>query len=241
MKTLGKLKLLTVSALLVLGMSSCLKTSDPEFQFGASPAYILQTGTGDNAKFQPVMRIYAYEAFANASVTFTPANDKIQAGPFTFIAGNNAGEKWLSTSYGIGASDSIPNGTYTVTASNQEGKTATLSALASLSKKLGEIESTISYTAANGVKAEWKKVENATRYYLMYRTSDMKGWAYWEFSENNGENMTAGTFNANIESGTKLDIAVGACCTGGSYSMPLFKCGPVSNITWGTDSSVPGE
>lgn len=240
MKTLGKLKLLTVSALLVLGMSSCLKTSDPEFQFGASPAYILQTGTGDNAKFQPVMRIYAYEAFANASVTFTPANDKIQAGPFTFIAGNNAGEKWLSTSYGIGASDSIPNGTYTVTASNQEGKTATLSALASLSKKLGEIESTISYTAANGVKAEWKKVENATNYYLMYRTTDMKGWAYWSFSKID-EDKLSGTFNENIASGTELQIAVGACCTGGSYSMPLFRCGTPIEITWGTDSPVPGE
>lgn len=240
MKTLGKLKLLTVSALLVLGMSSCLKTSDPEFQFGASPAYILQTGTGDNAKFQPVMRIYAYEAFANASVTFKPANDKIQAGPFTFIAGNNAGEKWLSTSYGTGASDSIPNGTYTVTASNQEGKTATLSALASLSKKLGEIESTISYTAANGVKAEWKKVDNATHYYLMYRTSDMKGWSYWSFSKID-EDKLSGTFNENIASGTELRIAVGACCMGGSYSMPLFQCGTPIDITWGTDSPVPGE
>lgn len=237
MKTLGKLKLLTVSALLVLGMSSCLKSSDPEFQFGASPAYILQTGTGDNAKFQPVMRIYAYEAFASTSVKFTPANDKIQAGPFIFIDGNNAGEKWLSTSY----SDSIPNGTYTVTASNQEGKTATLSAIASLNKKLGEIKSTISYTAANGVKAEWEKVENATNYYLMYSTSDMKGWSYWNFSEGYGENLTSGTFKANIESGTKLQIAVGACCTGGSYSMPLFQCGRPIKITWGTDNPVPGE
>ena len=41
MRTLGKLKLIAVSAALVLGMSSCLK-NDKKFAIYASPAYILQ-------------------------------------------------------------------------------------------------------------------------------------------------------------------------------------------------------
>ena len=43
MRTLGKLKLIAVSAALVLGMSSCLK-NDKKFAIYASPAYILQEG-----------------------------------------------------------------------------------------------------------------------------------------------------------------------------------------------------
>ena len=50
MRTLGKLKLIAVSAALVLGMSSCLK-NDKKFAIYASPAYILK-GTAISCKFK---------------------------------------------------------------------------------------------------------------------------------------------------------------------------------------------
>lgn len=51
MRTLGKLKLIAVSAALVLGMSSCLK-NDKKFAIYASPAYILQEGNSFSCKFK---------------------------------------------------------------------------------------------------------------------------------------------------------------------------------------------
>lgn len=241
MKTLGKMKLLAVSALLVLGMSSCLKNSDPDFQFGISPAYVLQTGTGDAAQFRPVMRLYAMEAFASASIKFTPANDKIEAGPFTFVAGANSAEKWLGGSYGTSASDSIPNGTFTITATNAEGKPASASVLVSLSKKLGELTSKINYTAAKGVEASWEKVDNATTYALLYRTEDMKDWALLNWAEGATSTSTSGTYNGNVEKGTRMVIAVGAYYGGSSYSLPLVKAGDYLSITWGTDNPSGDE
>lgn len=241
MKTLGKLKLLTVSALLVLGMSSCLKTSDPDFQFGISPAYVLQTGTGDAAKFRPVMRLYAYEAFASATIKYTPANDKIDVQSYDFIKGANTAERWLGGLWSTPVSDSIPNGTFAITASNLEGKLASASVLVSLDKKLGEIKSEISYTAAKGVAAKWEKVDNASTYALLYKTKDMEDWALLNWAEGATSTSTSGTYNGNVEKGTEMKIAVGAYYGGSSYSLPLVKAGSAMSITWGTDSPVAEE
>ena len=57
MKTFGKLKLLALSVLLVLGMSSCLKTDDSLNLYLQYP-YILQNSYGE---YVPQMRITGSE------------------------------------------------------------------------------------------------------------------------------------------------------------------------------------
>lgn len=231
MKTFGKIKLLLLFATIALGMTSCLKSSDPEFQFGISPLYILQTKDGEKDQFRPVMRIYAYEAIKNASVKYTPANDKINAGNYRFVAGNVQTEKWL---YGM-LSDSIPNGNYLLVASNQEDKQASLTILADINKKLGAVESTITYNVNDGIKAEWKKVDNATNYCLLYRTSEMQDWAYLNWNEGTSSSLEKGTSKPNIENGTRVTFAVGAYYSQNPYSMPLIKAGEKLIVTWGTN------
>ena len=62
MRTLGKLKLIAVSAALVLGMSSCLK-NDKKFAIYASPAYILQEGN----RYQLQIQVQGNEQIKSAS------------------------------------------------------------------------------------------------------------------------------------------------------------------------------
>lgn len=231
MKTFGKIKLFALSATLFLGMTSCLKSSDPQFQFGVNPMYIFQTGEGESASFQPVMRIYAYEALKNASVKYTPANDKINAGSYYFMPGSVQTERWLS---GI-PSDSIPNGTYLLVASNQEDEQASLTILADINKKLGAIESELTYSVNTGIKATWEKVDNATNYCLLYRTDSMKDWALLNWNEGTSSSLKEGTCNPNIENGTQVTFAVGAYYSYNPYSIPLVKAGDVLRVTWGTN------
>ena len=70
MKTLMNLKLFAMSLLLWAGMTSCLKGSDPDFMVVPDVAYLEQTGSGDNARYTPVMRIVGNYPIAQATCTY---------------------------------------------------------------------------------------------------------------------------------------------------------------------------
>ena len=74
MRTLGKLKLIAVSAALVLGMSSCLK-NDKKFAIYASPAYILQEGNS----YQLQIQVQGNEQIKSASASLNGKNYSFSA------------------------------------------------------------------------------------------------------------------------------------------------------------------
>ena len=74
MRTLGKLKLIAVSAALVLGMSSCLK-NDKKFAIYASPAYILQEGN----RYQLQIQVQGNEQIKSASASLNGKNYSFSA------------------------------------------------------------------------------------------------------------------------------------------------------------------
>lgn len=247
MRTLGKFKLLAVSALIVLGMSSCLKNSDPDFAIGANPCFILQEGAND---FRPVMRVYAYESIQSASVKYTPSPDTLEKKSYYLSAADQAKTQWwLSAGYGSSSSREIPNGTFTVTASNLENQPASLSIPVSIDKKLGELNfKKLTYTANDGITAEFDKVENATDYVLMFKFEEQKDWLFTSISvgtENTSVTASltpaklTGLFG-NLEKGTIMTVAIGAgyAKTG---SVPLIAIGKTLFIKWGTDNTPSAE
>lgn len=230
MRTLGKLKLLTASALLMIGMSSCLKSSDPGFQFGVMQPYMMQKGHGDNATFAPAIRIYAYEPILKAVAEY-------KGETYSFSAANTD-KTVMDMSLGyIYTADSIPNGVYTISASNVQGETASLPLTFDIDKRLGELKVTsFTYKASEGIKASWEKTDNASAYYLLVRSGDDRFWQIYNWAEGALPELTSGTFRANWEKGTEIEVAVAA-----GYRL-LFTAGPTEHITWGTDSvTVPEE
>ena len=153
MRTLGKLKLIAVSAALVLGMSSCLK-NDKKFAIYASPAYILQEGN----RYQLQIQVQGNEQIKSASASLNGKNYSFSAveGSQNFLMQINA--------YSAPTLDTIKEGLCTVTAFNAEGNSA-VSQLQfyGTDKKIGNVTLTkFSYSGADGkVTAEWNKVENA--------------------------------------------------------------------------------
>lgn len=241
MRTLGKFKLLAVSALIVLGMSSCLKNSDPDFGIGISPCFILQEGTNN---FRPVMTVYSLslEPMQNVSVKYQPAHDSLNMGTLYSFSPVDQSKTtwWLSPTYGSGSSKNIPNGIFNVQASNLEGKVSLLPVTVDIDKKLEVINiKKLTYTASNGVSAEWEKVENATAYVMLYKFENQKEWRPVAWREGNSPSLTSGTFNDSyIKKGDVIDVTVGTIYNGNpNKSISLIALGGNQlRISWGTDT-----
>lgn len=128
MKTFGKLKLLALSVLLVLGMSSCLKTDDSLNLYLQYP-YILQNSYGE---YVPQMRITGSEPLHSASLNlgestfkFTKLNDYVWEIPADNI---------------FSQLDTIAAGNYLLTATGTSGKTNSLTlGIFASGKKIGDI------------------------------------------------------------------------------------------------------
>ncbi len=247
MKKLGKIKLLAVSVLIMLGMSSCLKNSDPDFAIGANPCFILQEGTNN---FRPVMRVYAFESIQSISLKYTPAGELPNQSYMFSAADQTKTQWWLSDIYGSSSSNEIPNGTFTITASNLESQPASLSIPVDIDKKLGELNfKNFAYTVNDGITAELDKVENATDYVLMFKFKDQGDWLFTSISVNSegAENspvkvsLTPSKLTSlfgNLEKGTTMTVAIGAAYAK-SGSLPLIATSRsgILNITWGEDST----
>ncbi len=69
MKTFHFLKTMAVVLLLGAGMTSCLKTSEPNFEVAPVVAYILQEGTGENARFTPHIYLFGNKPIAHTMMS----------------------------------------------------------------------------------------------------------------------------------------------------------------------------
>ena len=230
MRTLGKLKLIAVSAALVLGMSSCLK-NDKKFAIYASPAYILQEGD----RYQLQIQVQGNEQIKSASASLNGKNYSFSAveGSQNFLMQINA--------YSAPTLDTIKEGLCTVTAFNAEGNSA-VSQLQfyGTDKKIGNVTLTkFSNSGADGkVTAEWNKVENAEAYYLLYRikSSSMVFGDMWlpyvQLSVTDKENPSA-TTNIPFTKDDEYEIAIGA-----TYKTALRVSYPTLRVTGGKDASI---
>lgn len=229
MRTLGKLKLIAVSAALVLGMSSCLK-NDKKFAIYASPAYILQEGNS----YQLQIQVQGNEQIKSASASLNGKN-------YTF-SGVEGSQNFLMQINAYSTTDTISEGLCTVTAYNAEGKSA-VSQLQfySTDKKIGNVMLTkFSYTGADGkVTAEWNKVENAEAYYLLYRikgSSTIFGDNMWlpyaQLTVTDKENPSATTSIPFTKDGN-YEIAIGA-----TYKTALRVSDRTLHVTGGYDASI---
>lgn len=230
MRTLGKLKFIAVAAILVLGMSSCLK-NDNKFAIYASPAYVLQEGS----RYQLQIQVQGSEQIKSASASLNGKN-------YTF-SGVEGSQNFLMQINAYSAStDTISEGLCTVTAYNVEGKSA-VSQLQfySTDKKIGNVTLTkFSYTGADGkITAEWNKVENAEAYYLLYRITgsstvfgDNMWLPYAQLVVTDKENPSATTSIPFTKDGN-YEIAIGA-----TYKTALRVSDRTLHVTGGTDASI---
>lgn len=167
MKTLGKLKLLTVSALLVLGMSSCLKTSDPEFGISGVNAYVLQrntvTSTDTIPSFAPYILFAANEALASTTTVKSPSN------PLGVNGKVKNGYYWESSISNYDYSNDLTDESYTINAVNAEGEVAvfTFQMGVDKDKAMGEVDADFSYDSTKGLKVKWNAVKNANYFELL--------------------------------------------------------------------------
>lgn len=230
MRTLGKLKFMAVAAILVLGMSSCLK-NDNKFTIYASHAYVLQKGD----RYQLQIQVQGSEPIKSASASL---NNKEYT--FSAVAGTENFVMQINTL--SVAPDTIQDGLCTVTAINAEGEAAVSQLhFYDTDKKIGNIVLTeFSYTGADGkITAKWNKVENAETYFLLYRISDafpMFGDSMWlpyaQLAVTDAENPSA-TASIPFEKGKKYEIAIGA-----TYKTTLRVSDQILSVSGGTDAAI---
>lgn len=160
MKTLGKLKLCTISALIVLGMSSCLK-HDESLNVAVQSPYILQNDYG----YIPQIRLQCGQPLQSASIN-------VAGKKFDLKALNSY--VWEVDGYGLyNALDSVPTGYSTVNAIGTDGKTADLTiGFYATTKKIGAFDVTsLKYDDSKGEVSVTlaDTVKNANAYYWMIK------------------------------------------------------------------------
>lgn len=166
--------------LLAAGMTSCLKTSDPDFAIAPASAYILQEGTGDNARFTPYIYLWGNKPIVCSMMS-----------PRCKFEGNNYYFEEVSGSYGYYLEmtssmnffvNTIKDWTFTIEAESKVESETEQSEYAVYSDTFTSAESLGEFTAdeleyENGrVTATWDKVENAESYILMSRRSTSNMW-----------------------------------------------------------------
>lgn len=158
MKTLGKLKLWSVAACIVLGMSSCLK-HDNSINVVLQYPYLLQTSEGT---YIPQMRIQAGDPLSAAKVT-------VAGKAYSFTKINDYVFEIASSGY-LTELDTVPAGICELTAVGVNEKTADLTfALSATTKKLGTVVAALTYKESESkIEIELADtVTNATSYYLV--------------------------------------------------------------------------
>lgn len=229
MRLLSNLKLAALSLLFVGGMSSCMDSED-KFSVYPNMAYVLQSGIGENARFTPAIQLYGNEPIAQAKATF-------DGNSWSFKKMDETGYFMeIASSYMTSSLDTIPNGYFAITATNAENEVATTQVGFSGDKKLGEVNLTeFTYTASNGnVTAKWNKVENATSYYLMYRTTNTMWLVVSQLTAEEKDNVMSATLSGlSLAKDTEYKLVIAA-----SYKS-LVKIGnPVMDVIGGIDASL---
>ena len=208
MKTLMNLKLFAVSLLLWAGMTSCLKGSDPDFMVVPDVAYLEQTGSGDNARYTPVMRIVGNYPIAQATCTYEG-----QTYSFDRIVGNDYYMELEVNPYMVG--DTVTNGICAISAVSAE----TEARGASNQIRFGNVKQLGDFTVETLEYDEQKKVitmtctpsEGAESYVLMYQTAPSQIMVpYDEFKTTEKDGKLTAEISFEAAANTTYRIAVGA-------------------------------
>ena len=210
MKALTNLKLCALALVLTAGMTSCLKTSDPDFGVWADVDYLEQSYTGDPAKFVPVVRIVGNAPIASATATFEG-----MPGTFRTIPNSNNYYMELDFMYPV---NTVKTGICAISATSaeEEPRTASGQLVLKVTKTLGafEVEGELEYDdQTRVVTATWSKSENAEGYALMYQGGDSNTFLSLgdlRPTEKDGKLKGSITIPSTI-SGT-IQIAVAAVC-----------------------------
>ena len=235
MKTLKTLKLLSISALVVLGMSSCEKIPDPEFGLAALNPYVEQLSDGRFVPYFYVQPTY----YANFYIKKATASN----GKITYSMSN--------IGYGCQTSanqsdNKLPEGTYVIKVTATTGETDSLKVTFDLkeSQIMGDlVVDSLIYDPSDGIKAGWQAVTNADAYCLaiMPVAEDSEGnlidakpstsFIYWNSED---KKKTSGVFrgNTNIVKGQRYRIAVAALNGKERPNVVILK-GESKLITWG--------
>ena len=112
MKALTNLKLCALALVLTAGMTSCLKTSDPDFMVVPDVYYLQQSGSGDNARYTPVVRIVGNYPISSAQGKFE--NDVVM-----FSAVPNTSNYYMEAIY-VSSVDTVTSGIFTISATSAE-------------------------------------------------------------------------------------------------------------------------
>ena len=166
MKALTNLKLCALALVLTAGMTSCLKTSDPDFMVVPDVAYLQQTFSGDEPRYTPVVRIVGNYPISSAQGKFE--NDVVM-----FSAVPNTSNYYMEAIY-VSSVDTVTSGIFTISATSAEEtpRSASNQILFKVSKPLGdfEVEGELKYDdQTRVVTGTWSASENAEGYVLMYQ------------------------------------------------------------------------
>ena len=208
MKTLMNLKLFAVSLLLWAGMTSCLKGSDPDFMVVPDVAYLEQTGSGDNARYTPVMRIVGNYPIAQATCTYEG-----QTYSFDRIVGNDYYMELEVNPYMVG--DTVTNGICAISAvsAETEARGASNQIRFSNVKQLGDFTvETLEYDKQKKViTMTCTPSEGAESYVLMYQTAPSQIMVpYDEFKTTEKDGKLTAEISFEAAANTTYRIAVGA-------------------------------
>lgn len=192
MKTFKKIQLLAVSAGLLLGMSSCLKTKEADFGLTGLNYYVLQKNTGSgesiSSSFAPYFIFQANEPLAKTGTRVTSTMELLG---YSLTKLNDYTYE-VNTDY-VSYTDKIPNGQYTVNLTSTEAKTAqnTFTINVADDKILGDWDKVeITYDPAKGITAVWDAVKNANVYGLYaWSASDINPEKYLMKSVENKTDM----------------------------------------------------
>lgn len=252
MKMLKYVKMILVVGALGISLSGCVSSDDPDFQVGVDNAYVIQKNNEFGGKqfafYGTVFGAYGTVASMELRKDYLPLLLK------------KLGENYYETNpaWMTWGPLSNCNGSYTITAMDEEGVAAQNSFTVSIEKEMGELTITEPLKYENSrLTATWKKVDNATTYGFLVGIGVKDGDTY-TFSRinvihvgaelsTNGDNVTGSllldnvsTISSNgIASGTELVVAVVAAITSqtgnlyleGDYYKVAFRQDGITSIT----------
>lgn len=212
MRRLKKLKLLSLSALLVVGMGSCVDIPDVEFSLNVRKAYVEQISQDEFIPYFYVQPVF----YANYVIKSGIASSGDVSYPLS-----NIGIGCQTSAY---TGDSkLPEGTYMITATSTAGETATTFMTFDLKETqiMGDlVVDSLVYKKNDGIRVSCQPVKNADAYCLLLTpvVKDAEGneidvkpnriFGYWD----SDKKKTSGVFRGNefMEKGGTYRVAVAA-------------------------------
>lgn len=203
--------------LLAAGMTSCLKTSDPDFAIAPAVAYILQEGTGDNARFTPYVYLMGNKPIACSMMS---PRCKFEEKDYYFEEVSGSEGYYLEmTSFMNAPVDTVKTWSFSIEAKSKvesEGEQpeyAVSTFTVKSAESLGEFTADELEYKDNKVTATWDKVKNAEVYVLMYRRGTSNMWLEYpngRFYPSEKEGRLTGSVSVQLLKDERFQIAIAA-------------------------------